>query len=165
MEKEKSYDPSYDFSYEDLAVDNSACPQVISIQIKCPKTDQKRRGVRVVIEKTENDLCPVVALMTYPTERVNKPEPLFIWRNGSPLTKSRFVSEVRRALSLANLPATSFASHNFRNGAATTAGTAGLEDSTVQTLGHLQSYSYLLYVRLEPQRLASVSATLANCQI
>ena len=149
----KLYDPSSDLSYEDLAADNSACPQVISIQIKCSKTDQERRDVQVVIGRTENDLCLVVALMNYLTKRGNKPGP---WRDESPLTKSRFVSEVRRALSLANLPATSFARHSSCIGAATTAAIAELEDSTIQTPGRWWNSSYLLYVRLEPQRLASL---------
>ena len=121
--------------------------------------------MKVVIGRSGNDLCPVSALLLYLARRGNKPGPLFIWKDGSPLSKSKFVTEVRRALSLANLPAASFAGHSFRIGAATTAATAGLEDSTIQTLGRWKSSSYLLYVCLEPCRLISVSATLANCQI
>ena len=39
VENEKSYDPSSNLSHEDLAVDNAACPQAVSIEIKRSKTD------------------------------------------------------------------------------------------------------------------------------
>ena len=165
MKNEKSYDSGSDLPYDDLAVDNVACPQTISIKIKCSKTDQEERNVQVVVGRMVSDLCPVVALMNYLILRGCNPGPLFIWKDGLPLTKSRFVSEMQKALSAANLPAANFAGHSFRIYAATTAATAGLEDSTIQTLGHWQSSSYLLYIRLEPQHLASVSATLAKCHI
>ena len=171
MENEKSYDPGSNLSYDDLAIDNAACPQTISIKIKRSKTDQEGRGVRVVVGKTANDLCPVVALMNYLALRGSNPGSSFMWEVSLPLTKSRFVSEVRKALSAANLPAANFAGYQRLHvtltliGAATTAATAGLEDLAIQTLGRWQSFSYLLYICLELQRLASVSATLANCQI
>ena len=65
----------------------------------------------------------------------------------------------------ANLPADKYAGHSFRIGAATTAASAGIEDSTIQTLGRWQSSSYLLYVKLDPCHMASLSSTLAKCPI
>ena len=49
------------------------------------------------------------------------------------------------SLSLAHLPAKGYTGHSFRIGAATIAATAGLEDSTIQTLGQWKSSSYRLY--------------------
>ena len=60
-------------------------------------------------------------------------EPCFSGTTGS-LSKTKFVDATRQALSAANLPAKDYAGHTFRIGAATTAATAGLEDSTIQTL-------------------------------
>lgn len=159
------YDPSAHLSYSDIAVNNANAPSIISLQIKQSKTDQERVGTRVVIGKTGDDLCPVGALLTYLSKRGSKPGPLFQWQDGSPLTKSRFVEEVRSALSAANLPAKDFAGHSFRIGAATTAATMGFDDSTIQTLGRWKSSSYLLYIRLEPHRLAAVAPSLAKASI
>ena len=75
------------------------------------------------------------------------------------------MEEVRAALLAAGLPAKEFAGHSFRIGAATTAATVGLDDSTIQTLGRWKSSSYLLYIRLEPHRLASVASSLARASI
>ena len=112
-----------------------------------------------------DDLCPVSALLNYLQARGSNPSPLFHWQDGTPLCKSKFVENVRAALAKAGLPAADYVGHSFRIGAATTAATAGVEDSTIQTLGRWQSSSYLLYIRLEPSRLAAMSSTLAKCQI
>ena len=162
---EDSYNPDSHLSYSDIAVNDAKTPSIVSLRIKQSKTDQERVGTRVVIGKTGDDICPINALLTYLSRRGDKPGPLFQWRDGSPLTKSQFVSKVRSALLAANLPATDFAGHSFRIGAATTAATAGLDDSTIQTLGRWKSSSYLLYVRLEPHHLASVAPRLAKCLI
>jgi len=86
---------------------------------------------------------------------------------GRPQTssKSKFVEEVRQGLLSANLPAHLYAGHSFHIGAATTAASAGIEDSTIQTLGRWHSSSYLLYIRLNPAHLANLSSTMARCSI
>ena len=132
---EDSYDPNSHLSYNDIAVNDTKVPFIISLWIKQSKTDQERAGTRVVIGKTGDDICPINALLKYLSRRGDKPGPLFQWQDGSPLTKPQFVSKVRSALLAANLPAMDFAGHSFRIGAATTAATAGLDDYTIQTLG------------------------------
>ena len=165
VENEKHYDPKIHLSYSDIAADSSASPNVILLNIKQSKTDQLRKGVKVVIGRTNDDLCPVSALLSYLSHRGNFPGPLFCWQNKIPLSKSKFVSHVRLGLLRANLPADKYAGHSFRIGAATTAASAGIEDSTIQTLGRWQSSSYLLYIRLDHRHMASLSSTLAKCSI
>ena len=165
VENESNYDPSVHLSYGDLAVDNAQNPSTISIQIKRSKTDQSRKGFKVYIGSTGDDLCPVAALMSYLALRGDKPGPLFHWKDQIPLSKTKFVEHVRSALMLANLPAHLYAGHSFRIGAATTAATAGVEDSTIQTLGRWQSSSYLLYIRMDPRHMASLSSNLARCSV
>ena len=115
--------------------------------------------------KIGDDICPVKALLDYLRLRGPKEGPLFMWKDGSPLHKPQFSKAVRAALTQAKLPADKFGGHSFRIGAATTAAAAGLEDSTIQTLGRWKSSSYLLYIRLEPRCLAAVSSTLAKCVV
>ena len=165
VECESRYDPAVHLSYADLAVDNAANPSTISIQIKSSKTDQTRKGFKAYIGSTGDELCPVAALRSYLSLRGDQPGPLFQWKDQTPLSKTKFVEHVRLALTSANLPAHLYAGHSFRIGAATTAATAGVEDSTIQTLGRWQSSSYLLYVRLDPRHMASLSSTLAGCSI
>ena len=81
------------------------------------------------------------------------------------MTRLAFVDEVRKVLDRAGLPAREFAGHSFRIGAASTAAAAGLEDSTIQTLGRWRSAAYLLYIRTNPSQLAKVAAVLSKCNI
>ena len=48
----------------------------------------------------------------------------------------------------------------FRVGAATTAAACDIEDSTIQTLGRWESATYLRYVRIPQEKLASISKPL-----
>ena len=146
VENKKHYDPKVHLSYSDIAADSSASPNVISLNIKQAKTDQLRKGVKVVIGWTNDDLCPVSALLSYLSRRGNFPGPLFCWHNKTPFSKTKFVSHVRLGLLSTNLPADKYAGHSFRIGIATTAASTGIEDSTIQTLGLWQSFSYLLYI-------------------
>lgn len=165
VENENKFDPSIHLSLADVAVDDAYSPSVISLNIKCSKTDPSRIGYQVVLGSTRDDLCPVVALLAYLARRGEKPGALFQWRDGTPLSKSKFVEAVREALSMAHLPAEEYAGHSFRIGAATTAAMAGVEDSTIQTLGRWKSTSYLLYIRMDPRHLASLSSSLSRCNL
>ena len=159
------FDPHIHLSFKDLVADNPSAPSMISILIKQSKTDQERKGMKIIIGKTDDDLCPVAALLTYLNVRGSHPGPLFVWKSGTPLSKIKFVEEVRLALEAAYLPAKDFAGHSFRIGAATTAASAGLSDSAIQTLGCWKSSAYLLYIRSEPKKLAKVSPAMSHCAI
>ena len=105
-----------------------------------------------------------VAFQQFSESKGCYPGPLFCRKSGTPLSRSRFVDSVRSALTKANLPADVFAGHSFRIGAATTAASAGICDSSIQSLGRWKSNAYLLYIRAEPQKLAKVSSTMSVCK-
>ena len=131
--------PAVHLSYADLVVDNAVNPSTISIQIKSSKTDQTRKGLRhTYIGSTGDELCPVAALRSYLSLRGDQPGPLFQWKDRTPLSKTKFVEHVL-------LHSSSIRRPQFRIG-------AGVEDSTIKTLGRWQSLSYLLYVRLDSPR-------------
>ncbi len=84
----------------------------------------------------------------------------FLFSDGHLLTKQRFVSSVREAL--VGMNPSRYAGHSFHIGAATTAGSCGLNDSTIQMLGRWQSSAYKLYIRTPRDKLASFSAIIGN---
>ena len=165
VEDEKRYDPKTHLSLADVTVDNAVSPSIIALNIKYSKTDQGRVGVRVILGRTGDDLCPVVALLNYLSRRGNKPGALFQWQDSTPLSKTKFIEATWQALTAAQLPAKDYAGHSFRIGAATTAAMAGLEDSAIQTLGRWKSSSYQLYIRMHPRQLAVMSSSLSKCNI
>ena len=79
------------------------------------------------------------------------------FRDGKPLTRERFVQQVRAALSQAGINYKGYSGHSFRIGAATTAAKRGVADATIKMLGRWKSSAYQLYIRTPRDQLAGVS--------
>ncbi len=162
LPSEAAFDPASHLSMSDVSIDDAASPSVVKLQLKASKTDPFRRGVEIVLGRTHNALCPVTALLAYLAKRGNGPGFLFLFRDGRPLTKSRFVARVRQALALLGIDSSKYAGHSFRIGAATAAGAAGLSDSIIQMLGRWKSSAYQLYIRTPRDTLANFAAVISS---
>ena len=79
---EKSFDPSSHLTVDDVSVDNLKKPSVLAIQLKKSKTDPFQKGVNIALGRTQNELCPVSALLSYLQRRGKKPGPLFCGATG-----------------------------------------------------------------------------------
>ena len=159
---DQGYDAGAHLSYSDIAVDSTANPTSMQVRIKSSKTDPFRKGIDLYVGRTGNALCPVAAMLSYLSVRGGAEGPLFRFKDGRLLTRERFVSRVRDALSAAGIDESLFAGHSFRIGAATTAAQAGIPDATIQLLGRWKSTAYLLYIKTPRDQLASVSQTLSK---
>ncbi len=157
---DSSFDPSVHLCWGDLAVDNPVDPATLSVTLKASKMDPFRKGITLYIGRVASDLSPVSAVLAHLTVRGKRPGPLFVFKDGKPLTRQRLVSAVREALEHAGVEADKYAGHSFRIGAATTAASRGLEDLTIQKLGRWHSLAYLEYIRIPRRQLASYSARL-----
>ena len=156
------FDPEVHLSLADLALDSHSSPSLMRIRIKQSKTDPFRHGVDIYLGKVASPLCPISAMIAYVSSRGPQQGPLFLFSDGSTLSRQRLVSAVRDCLSRAGLREDLYAGHSFRIGAATTAAKKGLEDSMIQTLGRWQSSAYLRYIHISRSSLASVSQLLAS---
>ena len=159
---EAAYDSSVHLNISDIAVDSIDAPSTIKLRIKASKTDQFRKGVDIFLGRTHNHLCPVEALLAYIAKRGKEQGLLFRFEDKRLLTKDRFVSRVREALSQAGVNEKLYSGHSFRIGAATTAGRKGLSSEKIQTLGRWESSAYLLYVRLPRDELSAVSKIIST---
>ena len=155
----KDYDPRCHLSFDDVCVDNRANPSFLRVRIL--KTDPFRQGVDIYVGHTENELCPVKAVLAYMASSNSKQGPLFQWEDGRYLAKEAFVAAMRQALAEVGLDSISYAGHSFRIGAATTAARQGLQDSLIKTLGRWESSAYTAYIRTPPSTLCKVARTLA----
>ena len=156
------FDPASSLCLGDIAVDHHQDPSVVQVRLKQSKTDPFRRGVSIYLGRTQTDLCPVVAILAYIAVRPAVNGPLFVFKDGSFLTRDRLVSAIRRALSAAGINTTGFSGHSFRIGAATTAAVVGVEDSTIKMLGRWESSAYQRYLRTPRETLAAISARLVT---
>ena len=152
-----AFDQTRHLAWGDVAVDQGRPPSSIRVFLKVSKCDQFGRGVAVFVGATSDELCPVAALLGYVTARGDQEGPFFLLRDGTPLTKARFISGVRQALIQAGIPYQNYSGHSFRIGAATAASQAGLSDSTIQALGRWSSAAFLRYIRTPRSQLAQYS--------
>ena len=155
-------DPAADLSVDDVKVDSISNPRRIQIRLQSSKTDPFKEGATINIPRTEDDLCPVAALLTWLVYRGKSPGPLFRFQSGTPLTRARLVGELRRVLTALGLEAEKFSGHSFRKGAATTAAARGVPDSQIKILGRWKSAVFQVYLQPSSQQLASVAARLTQ---
>ena len=101
-------------------------------------------------------------MLGYLAMRPQVPGFLFLFHDGTTLSRPRLCQELHRVLRSAGVDVTGYSGHSFRIGAATTAAKNGLSDSLIQTLGRWKSAAFLEYIRTDTSTLTSVSATLAN---
>ena len=157
-----AYDPTVHLSFADIAVDDPAKPSIIQLTIKQSKTDPFRQGVNIYLGSTGTTLCPVTALLNFLVKRGSHPDPLFHYRDQSPLTKNKFTSSFREILARSGIDSSQYSGHSFRIGAASTVAANGKEDSIIQTVRRWKSSAYLVYVRIAPANLAALSKHLCK---
>ena len=159
-----AFDQSVHLTPADVAVDSHTNPTMIQVHLKTSKTDRQCVGVTVTVGKTDDELCPVSAVLAYLAKRGASQGPLFTTSEGLPLTKSRFVLQFREALTQIGIDASKYTGHSFRIGAATTAAEQGIEDSTIQLLGRWKSTAYLTYVRPPADHLAKMCKIMSKAK-
>ena len=147
---------------QDIAVDSHHNPTMVTIHLRHSKTDPFGAGLTIYLGRTGHPICPVSALLSYMSLRGQHPGPLFLFRDGSCLSKQRLLSRINKALASQGVDSAHITGHSFRIGAATTAARLGLEDSLIQTLGRWRSSAFLRYLRTPGQVLASTSARLLD---
>ena len=79
-----------------------------------------------VMESQGQGPCPVRAMQAYLRVRGDRPGPLFQYVTGHAVLRNDLNKELRRALLFCDLDPTTFKSHSFRIGAATTASQLGI---------------------------------------
>ena len=148
--------------WEEVAFNHSTAPTVIRVHLKFAKWDQFGQGADVFIGQSGNAICPIAACLTYVAARGDQPGPFFVKRDGRPILKPDFVTELRKALAARGFDSLSFAGHSFRIGAATAAAAAGIEDSTIKALGRWSSDAFTSYIRTPGAQLAATSSAIAG---
>ena len=155
-------EPTPPLTPRDVAVDDRDCPTLVRIHLSRSKTDPFRHGVDIYLGRMSKDLCPVAALLAFMAVRRAGQGPLFVYVDGTPLTRDRLVETVRRILRQAGVSPAGYSGHSFRIGAATTSAQAGLQDSVIKMLGRWESTAYQRYVRTPRETLAAISAHLVS---
>ncbi len=120
---DSSFDPAEHLTPDDVGTDSHTSPTVLRVRIKQSKTDPLRQGVDIYLGPTYKDLCPITAMLSHLAVRRNKPGPLFVFQNGTPLTRQRLVLHPQQVLRSLDIDSNKYSKHRFRIGVATTATT------------------------------------------
>ena len=155
------FDGSKHLAWGDVAIDDPHNPQTLRVHLKRSKTDQLGKGVDVFIGKTDCPLCPIATVMAYMALQGPDSGAFFMLASGHPITKSCFTSRIKAGLKAVGLLELDFAGHSFRIGATTAAAHAGIEDSTIHTLGRWNSSAFLIYIHTPREQLARFSKTIS----
>ena len=60
---DSAFDPATHIMFEDINVDDTTNPTLLKLRLKASKTDQFRKGMDVVVGRTNNKVCPVAATL------------------------------------------------------------------------------------------------------
>ena len=87
-------EPAPPLTPQDEAVDDHEHPTLICIRLKRSKNDPFRHGVHIYLGWTSRDLCPVGALLAFMAVCPAGQGPLFVYVDGTPLTRDKLVETV-----------------------------------------------------------------------
>lgn len=138
----------------------------VHLKLKISKTDPFRQGVVIKLFQTNNTICPLRSCSNYIKHRLQESatpqDPLFIDENNLALSRSKFLSLLKHALSCVGYDSTLYSGHSFRIGAATTAGNVHIEDHIIKLLGRWSSDAYCRYIRTPDKVLKQAQNSLAQ---
>ena len=105
------------------------------------------RTPQIALKKYSNQsICPVRNLKLYLRVRGSHPGDLFCEADKSPISRSKFYSNLNSCLSAIGSKA-KIQGHSFRIGAATWAASVGMSDAQIRRLGRWTSNSFIAYIR------------------
>jgi len=157
--------PYSELTVSDIAIDSRDNPRVLIVRIWTSKTDQFGKGTQLYLGRTEGSLCLLSSMLAYLALRPPTPGPLFIFQDGSPLSRGQLTAHLRAALCNVGLQSTRFSGRSFRIAAASTSASAVLSDSFIQKLGRWKSSAFTRYIRTPQSQLIESSVTLASTSV
>ncbi|XP_062509098.1 uncharacterized protein LOC134185333 [Corticium candelabrum] len=89
-----AFDASVHLAPQDVSIDSHVTPSVVCIHLKQSKTDPFRQGVNISLGRSKQEICPVAALLSYMALRGSAQGPLFLYDDGTSLSRNRLVREV-----------------------------------------------------------------------
>ena len=155
--RKTTFDPLITLLKQDLAITNMGA----WLWIKASKTDPFREGVTVRIAANNTLLCPVNALRIYLPLHPNPSGPLFVFQNGTFLTRT----DINNLLKDMTDGVANISSHSLRIGAASTAAAMGCPKYLIQGMGRWSSDCFRRYIRISNDTIKNTSRAMAECNV
>ena len=164
IENGQEFHPSFNLYVCDMTI----LADCLHLRLKVSKTDPFRQGVIIKLFPTNNIICPFKVCTMYMRHRMQSntgpqdplyidvnnvalsrgpKDPLFIDVNNVALSRINCLNMLKHALTWVGYDFSLYSGHSFQIGAATTAGSAHVEDYLIKILGRWSSDAYCRYIR------------------
>jgi hypothetical protein len=135
----------------------------ITVVIKNAKTAIWGEHQVIAVYETNDTLCPVKFVeQLLAEEKASNDAPMFMARNGDPLTRTAFVDITREVLKQYGHSTTSIMSHSFRKGGATRLALAGVPEYIIKAAGRWKSQAYFSYIEATTGIFAGITAAMIS---
>ena len=138
MKSSRVWDPSSELGLQDVSQGDFGD---YVLNIKCSKTDPFKEGFKLQLTSLDSVFCPVVALQRFLSVRGSVLGPLFIFSDGSFLTRNKLSSLIKNCF-----PNLFLDTHSLRIGGATLASQLGVSPLLIKN-GSLRSNTFMRYIR------------------
>ena len=98
--------------------------------------------------RRQSTFCPVDIFLQYLSLRGSKHGPLFVFVDGSPVTRAFFSDKLSMTIKYCVLDPSRYKGHSFRIGAASYAADSGMSHTEIRALGRWKSNAFLKYIRI-----------------
>ncbi|XP_061196930.1 uncharacterized protein LOC133205188 isoform X2 [Saccostrea echinata] len=141
----KANPPSSPLSIQNVSISQSS----ILITLGKTKTDQHGKGTTMQINSTKQNQVLFHNIQAYMTHRPSQTQTsqFLCHMDGSPMTYYQFNQVLKKVLSFLKLDTSTFKSHSFRIGAATSLYMQGTPEQEIKTMGRWKSNAFKSYVR------------------
>lgn len=153
----QQFHPSRNLTLSDISVERNS----FLLYLKRSKSDRLNRGVSIRYFSLHSTVCPMANLRRYLqlrsrrfTKTAAAQTPLFLMPNGRALSRTEFISRLRRLLFSLGYNALRYSGHSLRIGAASSAASAGVSSDLIKVLGRWSSDAYQRYIRLPSSTVA-----------
>ena len=156
---QESFDEAAHLSNKDVSVNGWHNPQLIYIQITQFKTDPFRKGMNLMLNKTDEPVCLITALLPYLGQSMAPS--LFLMANSNTLHLHSLVHHYfTYVLQSIGISTQDYNTHSFWFRVATSAKATEISDLHTKMLGRWQSDAYQSYIKTPPGDLAKFSTLL-----
>ena len=154
-----TFDPNVHLTLNDVQI--NWIRKLVFLHIKASKTDPFRLGVTLRLGATNNDLCPVHALLRYIVVRSFRCGPLFMFADNAYLTRAHITTLLQRSLP----QSLNFNTHSFRKGGASALAAVGTPPYVIQLMGRWRSDAYTRYVTFSDEFILNANCRMARTDI
>lgn len=140
-----AFHPRIHMAVGDIEAVSQVDPTYMKVKVKLLRRDPFRKESHIYLGRIDSPMCPCTSISNYLKVRGSESGPLFLYRDGSPLSRQKLSSTLKSILGSASSLPCNCSGFSFRNGAVKTAISRGVPDDVIKMLSRRCIDSYDAY--------------------